>query len=92
MMSYDTLARNPLNFKSFTGLETNEFDPLYNKVLENIKAYEEKRLHRLGRKRKIGAGHPFKLTLRDRLLMLLMYHRLQLLLHPPRIHVQPRAI
>jgi hypothetical protein len=76
MMNYDTLSRNPSSFRRYSGLEVNEFDALYNKVQENITAYEEKRLHRLDRKRRIGAGHPFKLALRDRLLMMLMYNRL----------------
>ena len=76
MLNYNTLSRNPSTFRRFTGLEVNEFDALYNKVQENITAYEEKRLHKVDRKRKIGAGHPFKLSLRDRLLMLLMYPHL----------------
>ena len=76
MFNYDTLSRNPHIFKSFTGLETHEFDALCNKISHKYPTYEEKRLHREDRKRGIGAGHPFKLNLRDRLLMLLMYHRL----------------
>jgi len=76
MMNYDELSRKPLNFNSFTGLEVSEFDALYTKTQHSHIAYEEKRLHREDRKRRIGAGHPFKLPLKDRLLMLLMYHRL----------------
>jgi len=76
MMNYDVLSRKPSIFKSFTGLEVTEFDALYTKTQESHTAYEKKRLHREDRKRKIGAGHPFKLPLRDRLLMLLTYHRL----------------
>ena len=76
MMNYDVLSRKPLIFKSFTGLEVPEFDALYSKIRESHAEYEEKRLHREDRKRGIGAGHPFKLPLRDRLLMLHMYHRL----------------
>ena len=76
MLNYNVLSRKPLNFKSFTGLEVPEFDAVYTKIQESYTAYEEKRLHREDRKRKIGAGHPFKLPLNDRLVMLLMYHRL----------------
>jgi len=76
MMNYDELSRKPLIFKSFTGLEIQEFDALYSKTQDSHASYEEKRLHRENRKRRIGAGHPFKLPLKDRLLMLLMYHRL----------------
>jgi len=76
MLNYDALSRKPLIFKSFTGLEVQELDALYSKTQDSHASYEEKRLHRKDRKRKIGAGHPFKLPLRDRLVMLLMYHRL----------------
>jgi len=76
MLNYGVLSRKPLNFRSFTGLEVPEFDALYSKIQESHAAYEEKRLHREDRKRRIGAGHPFRLPLRDRLLMLLTYHRL----------------
>jgi len=76
MLNYDVLSRKPFNFKSFTGIEVSEFDALYIKIHDSHATYEEKRLHREDRKRRIGAGHPFKLPLRDRLVMLLMYHRL----------------
>src|SRR4030042_6203918 len=76
MLNYDALSRKPLIFKSFTGLQVSEFDALYTKNQDSHATYEEKRLHREDRKRRIGAGHPFKLPLRDRLVMLLMYHRL----------------
>jgi len=76
MFNYTVLSRKPHIFRSFTGLETHEFDALHTKIDENYDEHQEKRLHRPDRKRRIGAGHPFKLNLRDRLLMLLMYHRL----------------
>ena len=72
MLNYNALSIKPLNFKSFTGLEVPEFDAIYTKIHESYTAYEEKRLHREDRKRRIGAGHPFKLPLRERLVMLLM--------------------
>jgi len=76
MMNYDVLSRKPLVFKSFTGLEVPEFDALYSKTPDSHAAYEEKRLHREDRKKRMGAGPPFKHPLRGRLLMLHMYHRL----------------
>jgi len=76
MFNYTVLSRNPHIFRSFTGLQTPEFDALHTKTEKNYAAHQEKRLQRPDRKRGIGAGHPFKLPLRDRLLMLLMYHRL----------------
>jgi hypothetical protein len=76
MLNYDKLYRKPAIFRSFTGLEVPEFDALYTKIDEKYPEYEEKRLYREDRQRAVGAGHPFSLDLRNRLLMLLIYHRL----------------
>jgi hypothetical protein len=78
MLNYSVLSKNPLHFKNFSGLELHEFDVLNQTIKEKYSAYEQKRLHRDGRKRAIGAGHPFNLSLTDRLLMLLVYYRLYL--------------
>jgi hypothetical protein len=79
MLSYVRLSKSPSIFRSFTGLEVNEFDSLYSKVDRVYDSSEERRLssssRKEARKRGIGAGHPFKLPLRDRLLMLLVYYR-----------------
>jgi len=76
MLNYGVLSKKPAIFKNFTGLEVTEFDALTSKIKEQYNAYEQKRLAREDRKRGIGAGHPFKLSLTDRLLMLLMYYHL----------------
>jgi hypothetical protein len=76
MLNYDKLYRKPAIFRSFTGLKVPEFDALYTKIDEKYPEYEEKRLYREDRQRAVGAGHPFSLDLRERLLMLLIYHRL----------------
>jgi len=76
LLSYERLSWKPSIFKSFSSLGVHEFDALYAKVEAAYPAFEEKRLYRVDRKRRVGAGHPFKLPLRDRLLMLLMYYRL----------------
>jgi len=76
MFNYTVLSRNPSVFRSFTGLKVPEFDAIYTKINEKYAEYQQKRLQRPDRKRGIGADHPFKLPLRDRLLMLLMYHQL----------------
>lgn len=76
MLNYDRLSKKPLIFRVFSGLEVPEFDVLYAKIEEAYPAFEQKRLYRVDRKRGVGAGHPFKLPLNDRLLMLLMYYRL----------------
>lgn len=70
------MAGVPSTFRSFTGLDVSEFDSVYEKVKSKISEFEQKRLSREDRERDIGAGHPFKLSLRDRLLMFLMYYRL----------------
>ena len=77
MLSYGKLSKRPLIFRSFSGLEVSEFDSLYAKVESKYDEYECERLSvRKDRKRKIGAGRRFKISLRDRLLMLLVYYRL----------------
>lgn len=76
MLNYTKLSGRPPIFRSFSGLEVPEFDALYAKIEEAYPAFEQKRLYRVDRKRRVGAGHPFKLPLNDRLLMLLMYYRL----------------
>jgi hypothetical protein len=56
----------PSTFRSFTGLDVKEFDSFCSKVESR---YDEK-------ERRADGGHPFKLSLRNRLLMLLVYYRL----------------
>ncbi|MGA2663454.1 MAG: transposase family protein [Nitrososphaerales archaeon] len=76
MLSYRRLSRVPSVFRSFTGLEVGEFDSVFGRVEEAYPSTEQRRLSRRGRQREIGAGHPFKLPLRERTLMLLVYYRL----------------
>jgi hypothetical protein len=78
LLSYNRLSKKPSLFKSFTGLSVQEFDDIYDKKLAKKYAkYEIQRLsERIDRKRDIGAGRPFKLDLKDRFLMLLVYYRL----------------
>ena len=76
MLGYDRLTKRPQHLRSFTGLEVKEFDSLYEEVRPRYDEFEEKRLHREDRKNKSGAGRPFSLSLRDRLIMLLVYYKL----------------
>lgn len=76
VVSYDGLSRKPEIFRSFTGLEVSEFDSVYDEVESRYYDYEGKRLSREGRRNEMGGGRPFKLSLEDRLLMLLVYYRL----------------
>jgi hypothetical protein len=76
LLNYSRLSRKPLLLKSFTGLELAEFDSIYKEIESRYSQYELKRLSKRKRTRKVGAGNHFKLTVRDRFLMLLMYYRL----------------
>ncbi len=72
---YERLSRKQEMFRSFSGLDVAEFDSLLSRIKLAHEDHEKKRLSRHDRKNRIGAGHPFKLSLEDRLLMLLMYYR-----------------
>jgi hypothetical protein len=79
MFSYERLSRKPLLFKSLTGLTVQEFDDIYDK--EIAKRYDKYEIQRLSkrnknRERNIDAGRPFKLDLKNRMVMLLVYYRL----------------
>ena len=80
MLSYERLSKKPLLFKSFTGLTIKEFDDIYKK--EITKRYAKHEIQRLSkrkntkRERKFGAGRHFKLDIKNRFLMLLVYYRL----------------
>src|SRR5665647_2914713 len=76
MLNYSILSKKPAHFRNFSGVELDEFNNLNLQVKEKYNAYEEKRLTRNNRKRAVGAGHPFKLSLTDRLLMLLLYYHM----------------
>ncbi len=79
LLSHERLSKKPLLFKSFTGLTVQEFDNIYDK--EITKRYDKHEIKRLSTKRKkrersTGAGRPFKLDVKDRFLMILVYYRL----------------
>ena len=74
-LNYTRLYKKPSLFKSFTVLEVPEFDAIYRKIASKYGGYERRRLSKR-RKRDLGAGRKFKLELKDRFLMLLVYYRL----------------
>ena len=77
MLSYEGLSRKPILFKSFTGLTVQEFDDIYNEIAKKYEKHEIKRLSKSkDRERKVGAGRHFKLDVKNRFLMLLVYYRL----------------
>ena len=79
MLSYDRLSKKPLLFKSFTGLTVKEFDDIYNnEITKRHGRHEIRQLSKRKNKRErsIGAGRHFKLDVKNRFLMLLVYYRL----------------
>jgi hypothetical protein len=78
MISYQKLAEKPRVFKSITGLDIEEFERLFGKLVPVWVAEERKRLDRPGRKRAIGGGRKYTLKLRDRLIMVTCWLRLYL--------------
>ncbi len=77
MLSYDRLSKKPLLFKSFTGLSVKQFDDIYGEIESKYTKHEIKRLsYRNDRERSIGAGRHFKLDVKNRTIMVLVYYRL----------------
>ena len=78
MLSYARLSKKPILFKSFTGLTVKEFDDICDKeIAKRYHKHEIRRLsYRKDRERSIGAGRHFKLDVKNRFLMLLVYYRL----------------
>jgi len=66
-------------FKSYTGLSVQQFDNIFQIIESRYTKYEIKRLSfRKDRKREraVGAGRHFKLLVKDRVIMVLVYYRL----------------
>jgi len=76
MFSYEKLVKKPKTFRTFTGLTPEQYDAIYAEIEQRYPKQEQKRLKRKTRKRTIGAGRKFKRSVRDRMLMALMYYRL----------------
>lgn len=78
MLTYDRLSRKPHLFKSFTGLSVKQFDDVYREIESKYPKHEIKRLssRKRNRERSIGAGRRFKLDVRNRVIMVLVYYRL----------------
>ncbi|MDR4491171.1 MAG: hypothetical protein R2685_09775 [Candidatus Nitrosocosmicus sp.] len=69
--------KKPSLFKSYTGLSVQQFDDIFNKEIKKYPKYEIKHLSsKRNRKRSIGGGRHFKLCVRDRVIMVLVYYRL----------------
>lgn len=72
---YSGLRRHPAAFRALTGLTVSQFDGLWVEVAPRLLEAERKRLTRPERKRQIGAGHPFALDERDRVLLTVIWLR-----------------
>ncbi len=75
MFNHTKLAKRPKQFLSITGLTVSQFDVLTKEIQKQYKITEEKRLSK-NREREIGAGRHFDHSIKDRILMLLMYYRM----------------
>jgi DDE superfamily endonuclease/Helix-turn-helix of DDE superfamily endonuclease len=75
MMRHLYLSEYPNVFRAMTGLHLSEFDELIKDVLPQYAEAERARLSRPGRKRDIGAGHPFALSDRDHILLTVVWLR-----------------
>lgn len=63
-------------FQKCTGLTVTLFERLVDDVRPRYVEAEERRLSQRQRQRAMGAGHPFELTLRDHLLLTVIWLRL----------------
>ena len=65
-------------FKSFTGLSVKQFNDIYCEIESKYSEYDIKRLssRKERRERAVGAGRRFKLLVKDRVIMILVYYRL----------------
>ena len=81
MLSYYRLFKKPLLFKSFTDLTVEQFDNIYDKeITKRYDKYEIQRLFKKYQEREIGAiGRHFKLDIKNRFFMLLVYYRLYII-------------
>jgi len=75
ILRYVHLRRHPTVFLSLTGLRVAAFNALVADLLPGHAAGEATRLQRPGRRRAVGAGHPFALRPRDQLLLTVVWLR-----------------
>lgn len=74
--NYHQLSRYPKVFLSMTGLRVAEFDTLVNDIAQMYGDAEIKRLNHPGRQRAIGGGHPYELSFRDQVLLVVIWLRM----------------
>ena len=64
MLNYTKLAKKPEQFLRLTGITVTQFDFLTKKIQKQYKTTEKKRLSKRDRKRDIGDGRLFKLSIK----------------------------
>jgi len=75
ILRYPPLHEKADIFRALTGLSVTEFDRLYNDMDGYYVQAETERLERPDRQRAIGGGHPFTLSVRDQLLLTVVWLR-----------------
>ena len=76
MTVYEKLRRRPAVFRNLTGLSLEEFEVLYQQVVDDMDRYDETRLERGDRQRAVGAGRRYEHNARNRLLMAMIWLRI----------------
>jgi hypothetical protein len=76
MTVYEKLRRRPASFRSLTGLSLDEFEVLYQQVVDDIERYDETQLEKRDRQRAVGAGRRYQHDARNRLLMAVIWLRI----------------
>lgn len=69
------LRKNDKQFRALTGITPEKFDELLKQIIPLFREADHKRLSSAERKRAIGGGRRFRISLADRLLMVLIYYR-----------------
>ena len=75
MTVYEKLCRRPAVFRNLTGLRIEEFEALYQQMVDDMERYDETRLERSERQRAVGAGRRYAHDVRNRLLMAMIWLR-----------------
>ena len=78
MLTLEKLRRKPEKFHAFTGLTPDEFDTVLAGVEPVYAAAQETQRNHPCRRRAVGAGHLFTLSVAERLLLVLIYWRVYL--------------
>jgi hypothetical protein len=76
MTVYEKLSRRSASFRNLTGLSLDEFEVLYQQVVDDIERYDETQLEQRDRQRAVGAGRRYQHDARNRLLMALIWLRI----------------